>query len=128
MSYVRSVHLHKDKAIFKVHELPVGAFAESLGLPGTPKIKFLSREQTKGRKNASRTVAALQAQIDAEKKDGGTSVKENASDSGSDESESAESSGEEHEDEDLPFKATESSKVCSRHLWIRSLFIYSGIL
>jgi hypothetical protein len=41
VSYMRSVHLHKDKSIFKVEELPVDIFAESLGLPGAPKIKFL---------------------------------------------------------------------------------------
>ena len=39
---MRSVYLHKDKSIFKIEELPVDVFAESLGLPGTPKIKFLS--------------------------------------------------------------------------------------
>lgn len=116
MSYVRSVHLHKDKAIFKVHELPVEEFAASLGLPGTPKIKFLSREQTKGRKNASRTVAALQAEIDSEKKDG---VEESASDLGPDESETAETSGEERNDEELPSRVcfTSSDAIIVCLLW-----------
>jgi ATP-dependent RNA helicase DDX10/DBP4 len=63
VSYLRSVYLHKDKAIFKVDELPADRFAESLGLPGAPKIKFLGREIAKKKKNASRTVAALQAEI-----------------------------------------------------------------
>ncbi|KAF8557492.1 DEAD-domain-containing protein [Imleria badia] len=67
VSYVRSVYLHKDKSIFKLDELPVDKFAESLGLPGAPKIKFLSREQARKQKNVSRTVAALQAQIESEK-------------------------------------------------------------
>ncbi|KAF8452452.1 P-loop containing nucleoside triphosphate hydrolase protein [Boletus edulis BED1] len=67
VSYVRSVYLHKDKSVFKVGELPVDKFAESLGLPGTPKIKLLSREQAKKQKNASRTMAALQAQMESEK-------------------------------------------------------------
>lgn len=67
VSYVRSVYLHKDKSIFKLDELPADKFAESLGLPGAPKIKFLSREQAKKQKNASRTMAALQAQIESEK-------------------------------------------------------------
>lgn len=40
VSYLRSVFLHKDKSIFKVSKLPIDAFAESLGLPGTPKVKF----------------------------------------------------------------------------------------
>jgi ATP-dependent RNA helicase DDX10/DBP4 len=56
VSYMRSVYLHKDKSIFKIEELPADLFAESLGLPGTPKIKFLSREIAKQKKNASRTV------------------------------------------------------------------------
>ncbi|KAL4072192.1 DEAD-domain-containing protein [Scleroderma citrinum] len=110
VSYVRSVHLHKDKAIFKVGELPVERFAESLGLPGTPKIKFLSREQPKGRKNASRTVAALQTQIDS---DGGeTSTDENASASDSDESEGTESPDEELQRNST--EATEPSKPAAR--------------
>ena len=83
VSYVRSVHLHKDKEVFKVHELPVGEFAKSMGLPGTPKVKLLSRERTNGRKNAPRTA--------------------------SDESESAESSGEEHEGEELSSKVCYTS-------------------
>ena len=42
-SYMRSVYLQKDKSIFKIEGLPADLFAESLGLPGAPKIKFLSR-------------------------------------------------------------------------------------
>lgn len=38
---MRSVHLHSNKDIFDVHALPLAAFAESLGLPGTPRIKFI---------------------------------------------------------------------------------------
>ena len=57
VSYLRSVYLQKDKSIFKVDELPVERFAEALGLPGMPKIKFLSKEMAKKRKNASRAVA-----------------------------------------------------------------------
>ncbi|KAF7319339.1 RNA helicase [Mycena chlorophos] len=51
VSYLRSIYLHKDKATFKVAELPTDRFAESLGLPGAPKIKFLSREVAKQKKN-----------------------------------------------------------------------------
>ncbi|KZT08099.1 DEAD-domain-containing protein [Laetiporus sulphureus 93-53] len=56
VSYLRSVHLHKDKSIFKLTELPVERFAEALGLPGMPKIKFLGREMAKQKKNASHAV------------------------------------------------------------------------
>ncbi|PVU88733.1 hypothetical protein BB559_005423 [Furculomyces boomerangus] len=41
ISYVRSVYLQKNKNVFKVQELPIHEYAESLGLPGAPKIKFL---------------------------------------------------------------------------------------
>ncbi len=64
---MRSIYLHKDKSIFKLDELPVDKFAESLGLPGTPKIKFLSKAVVKQRKNASRAVDDAQAQVQKEK-------------------------------------------------------------
>ena len=50
ISYLRSVHLQKNKSIFKVDELPVNKFAASLGLPGAPKIKFLNKKQKDSRK------------------------------------------------------------------------------
>jgi ATP-dependent RNA helicase DDX10/DBP4 len=62
VSYVRSVHLHHDKAIFKVEGLPVEAFAASLGLAGAPKIRLLSRAQAKERKNASHAPPAAQSE------------------------------------------------------------------
>ncbi|KAK0484665.1 ATP-dependent RNA helicase dbp-4 [Armillaria novae-zelandiae] len=77
VSYLRSVHLHKDKSIFKVSELPVDQFAESLGLPGTPKIKFLSKEMAKKKKNADRTAA--KATAEALKENSGSEVEEDSS-------------------------------------------------
>ncbi|CAJ0631861.1 10989_t:CDS:10 [Entrophospora sp. SA101] len=47
ISYMRSVYLQSDKSIFKVGELPAEKFAASLGLPGTPKIKFIKKSQAK---------------------------------------------------------------------------------
>ncbi|KAJ3849973.1 P-loop containing nucleoside triphosphate hydrolase protein [Lentinula lateritia] len=67
VSYLRSVHLHKDKSIFKVAELPANEFAESLGLPGAPKIKFLSKEVAKQKKNTDRRVNAAKQQALQEK-------------------------------------------------------------
>ena len=67
VSYLRSVYLHKDKDIFKIDELPVDKFAESLGLPGTPKIKFLSKAIANKRKNASRAEQEAQAEVEKEK-------------------------------------------------------------
>lgn len=54
VSYVRSVHVQKDKEIFRLNELPLEEFAASLGLPGAPKIKFLKGDNAKQLKNAPR--------------------------------------------------------------------------
>jgi len=47
VSYMRSVYLQSDKSIFKVDKLPAEEFATTLGLPGTPKIKFVKKSQSK---------------------------------------------------------------------------------
>ncbi|MCJ1362592.1 ATP-dependent RNA helicase dbp4 [Acarospora aff. strigata] len=54
VSYVRSIHIQKDKEIFKIKELPLDEFSASLGLPGAPKIKFLKGDNAKELKNAPR--------------------------------------------------------------------------
>ncbi|KAL6450321.1 DBP4 ATP-dependent RNA helicase DBP4 [Candida maltosa Xu316] len=59
IAYFKSVHIQKDKDIFKVEELPAEAYAASLGLPGAPKIKIKGGEANKERKNASRQLLAL---------------------------------------------------------------------
>ncbi|KAL1748300.1 P-loop containing nucleoside triphosphate hydrolase protein [Schizophyllum fasciatum] len=92
VSYLRSVYLHKDKSIFKVDQLPVDRFAESLGLPGTPKIKFLSKELAKQKKNASRAVAAAQSTAGAGSSDEESDAEDAAMHSSSDEEADAESS------------------------------------
>ncbi|KAI8989191.1 DEAD-domain-containing protein [Trametes punicea] len=83
VSYLRSVYLHKDKSIFRLDELPVERFSEALGLPGMPKIKFLSKEMAKKRKNASRAVAELQ--VSAARSDHGQHSSEEESSASSDE-------------------------------------------
>lgn len=47
VSYIRSIHLQHNKKIFKVSELPLDEYARSLGLPGTPKLRFISRSADK---------------------------------------------------------------------------------
>ncbi|MCJ1378577.1 ATP-dependent RNA helicase dbp4 [Xylographa soralifera] len=56
VSYVRSVHIQRDKEIFKINELPLEEFSASLGLPGAPRIKFRKGDDTKQRKNAPRQI------------------------------------------------------------------------
>lgn len=63
-SYVRSLHVQKDKGIFKLEKYPLEEYAASLGLPGAPKIKFLKAdaEEVKKRKNASRQAAVSESE------------------------------------------------------------------
>ena len=56
ISYVKSIHVQKDKGVFKLSELPLEEFSASLGLPGAPRIKFLNGNHTKRLKNAPRQV------------------------------------------------------------------------
>ena len=53
-SYVRSIHIQKDKEVFKLEKLNLEEYAASLGLPGAPKIKFIAGDDAKARKNAPR--------------------------------------------------------------------------
>ncbi len=54
VSYVRSIFLQKDKDVFKFDDLDLDGFAQSLGLPGTPQVKFQKGEDAKKLKNAPR--------------------------------------------------------------------------
>ena len=51
VSYLRSIYLMKDKETFDVTKLPLKEYADSLGLPGVPKVKFMAAEKAKARKN-----------------------------------------------------------------------------
>ncbi|EGG06005.1 uncharacterized protein MELLADRAFT_36393, partial [Melampsora larici-populina 98AG31] len=65
ISYVRSIYLQRNKKIFKLDQLDLTAFAESLGLPGAPQVKLTGQgnggfaggtgESAKAKKNAPRT-------------------------------------------------------------------------
>lgn len=57
VSYVRSVHLQKNRDIFKVGEMPLKDFAAALGLPGAPKVKFANKNTTALKKNTQHVVA-----------------------------------------------------------------------
>jgi ATP-dependent RNA helicase DDX10/DBP4 len=54
MTYVKSVYLQKDKEVFQLKEYDLEAYAASLGLPGTPRIKFMKGDESKQKKQASR--------------------------------------------------------------------------
>ncbi|KEF53925.1 uncharacterized protein A1O9_09720 [Exophiala aquamarina CBS 119918] len=58
VSYVRSVHIQKDKETFSLKKLDLEQFAASLGLPGAPRVRFVKGEDAKARKNAPRALVA----------------------------------------------------------------------
>jgi ATP-dependent RNA helicase DDX10/DBP4 len=106
---LRSVHFQKNKDVFKLGELPIEAFAASLGLPGAPKIKFLSKEMAKQKKNAPKILLTNENKTTAQRQ--GASEDE---ESGSGEDEEPHSSSD--EDETRPEAAapdTQAAKVCA---------------
>ena len=66
ISYVKSIHIQKDKEVFKLSELPLEEFAAALGLPGPPRIKFTKGEETKVLKNAPRQLQVSDDESDHE--------------------------------------------------------------
>lgn len=76
MSYVRSVHLQPNREVFDASALPLDDFALSYGLPGAPRMAFLSklkedheamREELRSKKNVNRKLQNLKDKIKAEK-------------------------------------------------------------
>lgn len=72
ISYVRSIHIQKDKGVFKLGELPLEEFSASLGLPGAPKIKFLGGDNGRALKNAPRGGPSSSEDEDEEFSPGGS--------------------------------------------------------
>ncbi|GAA5916607.1 hypothetical protein JCM6882_009174 [Rhodosporidiobolus microsporus] len=94
ISYVRSVHLQKDKTVFKVDDLPLDEYAASLGLAGAPKIKFTSKKEASEAKNRVRQVEDIRKEMgdkEGSDEDGEESEEEEGS---------AEESGEESEEDE----------------------------
>ncbi|GMJ15952.1 hypothetical protein like AT5G54910 [Hibiscus trionum] len=45
ITYLRSIYIQKDKEIFDVTKLPIDGYSASLGLPMTPKVRFLNQKK-----------------------------------------------------------------------------------
>jgi ATP-dependent RNA helicase DDX10/DBP4 len=75
ISYTRSIHLQKDKEVFKLSKLDLDGFATSMGLAGTPQIKFQKGEDVKRIKNASRAALSSGSESDSDGEGGGTKKK-----------------------------------------------------
>jgi len=71
-SYVRSIYLQKDKDVFSVEELPLEEFADALGLPAVPHVKFVPGSKLKQLKNAPHVIE------DSSDDDGGKKEKNKA--------------------------------------------------
>ena len=69
ISYVKSIHVQKDKEVFNLKELQIEDYAASLGLPGAPRIKFIKGDDTKDRKNAPRGLTLLSSDEDSGSED-----------------------------------------------------------
>lgn len=94
ISYVRSIHLQKDKSIFKLDDLPLEEYAASLGLAGAPKIKFTSKQEASAAKNKARQVEELRQEIEQKKGSGSeeSDEEESAASGGGSESEGGDGS------------------------------------
>ncbi|KAI3844555.1 hypothetical protein MKX03_020372 [Papaver bracteatum] len=44
ITYVRSIHKQRDREVFDVTKVPIEEFSASLGLPMTPKLRFLNKK------------------------------------------------------------------------------------
>lgn len=125
ISYVRSIYLQRNKKIFKLDQLDLTAFAESLGLPGAPQVKFTgqgnggfaggSGESAKAKKNAPRTVEAIKKELlvtndSSSDSEGSEEEVDGTSDSGS----ASEDENVSDEEENSDSNDEESSKSASR--------------
>jgi ATP-dependent RNA helicase DDX10/DBP4 len=72
IAYMRSIYLQRNKDIFKVHALPAEEFAQSIGLPGAPKIKFVKASAAKDAQRAlsKEKSEALNAEVEADEASG----------------------------------------------------------
>ncbi|KAF2971129.1 hypothetical protein GQX73_g2446 [Xylaria multiplex] len=69
ISYVRSIHLQRDKEVFDLKKLDLEAYAASLGLPGAPIINFAKGEDIKKLKNMPHAALSdSDSEFDPEKK------------------------------------------------------------
>ncbi|KAH8593422.1 ATP-dependent RNA helicase DBP4 [Bisporella sp. PMI_857] len=65
-SYTKSLYLQRDKEIFDISNYDLEGYAASLGLPGTPNIKFQKGDDAKKLKNAPRVALSSDEDSDAE--------------------------------------------------------------
>jgi ATP-dependent RNA helicase DDX10/DBP4 len=70
----------KNKSVFQLDKLPIERFAESLGLPGAPKVKFVTKEIHRKRKEDGRK-SSKASKREPKDADANSSEEDNSSDS-----------------------------------------------
>lgn len=61
VSYLRSIFLHANKAVFDLSKIDIERFAKSLGLPTVPRVRMITKLQKQaGRSSAARSGKAAQ--------------------------------------------------------------------
>ena len=70
----------KNKSVFQLDKLPIERFAESLGLPGAPKVKFVTKEIHRKRKEGGRKSSEA-SKRDSKDNKANSSGEDNSSDS-----------------------------------------------
>ncbi|KAG8386133.1 hypothetical protein BUALT_Bualt03G0117300 [Buddleja alternifolia] len=63
ITYLRSIHKQRDKEVFDVTKLPIDEFSASLGLPMTPKVRFL-KQKVKGQKASEELTLVPDSTVD----------------------------------------------------------------
>ncbi|KAK8850415.1 ATP-dependent RNA helicase DBP4 [Kwoniella newhampshirensis] len=111
ISYMKSIHIQKDKSIFRLSELPADAYADSLGLPGAPQIKFADQARSGGKAIKARGGEKKEDEVLVEEvedvRDVVASSDEEGEDSGSDE-------GSEQEEEEDNESESESESAADK--------------
>ncbi|WVQ70531.1 ATP-dependent RNA helicase DBP4 [Cryptococcus sp. DSM 104548] len=100
ISYMKSIHLQKDKTIFQIDKLPADAYAESMGLPGAPQIKLGPQKKAEKVMGGDKKVAEEEEAEESGSEDAARDVV------GSDEE--SEDEGEESQDEEEKSESEES--------------------
>ncbi|CAN1318768.1 DEAD-box ATP-dependent RNA helicase 32 [Linum perenne] len=68
--YMRCIHIQKDKEVFDVMKLPIDEFAASMGLPLTPKIRFV-KQKLKGKRLSGESSVEMETYIKNQKMETG---------------------------------------------------------
>lgn len=70
-TYLKSVHMNANKAVFDLGKLPLEEYAASLGLAALPRLRFLTREQKRLRAAAGGGAGGSSDDDDEEEEDDG---------------------------------------------------------